>query len=123
MQNEGGCKMSESIAIEERITALVQQLPDVKKGQVLDFVKRLKHQEEQAEVTQKKLQSHRQLPKSIARLVEEGKLELSDCSDFGIDREEMKATMSFSELREQLSKISVPIEDYIRRERDKREQL
>ena len=115
--------MSESVAIEERITALVRQLPEARKGQVLDFVKLLKHQEEQAEITQKKLQPRQQLPQAIARLIEEGKLELSDCSDFGIDREEMKATMSFSELREKLSKISVPIEDYIREERDKRERL
>jgi len=115
--------MSESIAIEEKIIAVVRQLPQAQKAEVLNFAEQLNRKKLTGTTVKKQSKSKRVLPKAIARLVEEGKLELSDCSDFGIDRSKMKATMSFEELRKALSKVSVPIEEYIREGRDRRERL
>jgi hypothetical protein len=111
-------------AIEEKIIVVVRQLPQSQKAEVLNFAEQLNRKTKLAEATAKKQsKSKLSLPEAIAKLVEEGKLEFSDCSDFGIDRSKMKATMSFEELRNALSKISVPIEEYIREGRDRRERL
>jgi len=111
--------MSESISIEDKIVSVVQRLPGMKKAEVLDFAEWLSHNTESKE----EAQSKRTLPDAIANLVEGGKLELSDCSDFGLNEDWFIPTVTLEELREQLKDVSVPIEEYIRHERDKRESL
>ncbi|MBC8234478.1 hypothetical protein H8E77_33430 [bacterium] len=110
--------MSEFTFIEEKIVSVVRRLPKVKKAEALDFVEQLSQKTKPKEATSKQT-----LPKAIANLVEEGKLELSDCSDFGLNEDWFVPTVTLEELREQLKDVSVPIEEYIRRERDKREAL
>jgi len=110
--------MSGYTAIEEKNVSVVRRLPKMKKAAALDFVEQLSQKAKPKEVTSK-----RTLPKAIANLVEEGKLELSDCSDFGLNEDWFVPTVTLEELREQLENISVPIEEYIRREKDKREAL
>lgn len=111
--------MSESISIEEKIAFIVRRLPEMKKAEVLDFVEWLN----QKTKSEKKSEPKQTLSGAIAKLVKEGKLELSDCSDFGLNEDWFVPTVTLEELREQLKGVSVPIEEYIRHERDKRESL
>ena len=113
-----GIKMSEFIPIDEKIASVVRRLPKMKKVEALDFVEQLSRKTKPNE-----LESNGTFLKVIANLVEEGKLELSDCSDFGLNEDWFVPTVTLEELREQLKNVSVPIEEYIRRERDKREAL
>ena len=112
-------KMGESISTEEKIASVVRQLPKMKKTEVLDFAEWLSQKIKPEEESKPK----RMLPMAIAKLVEEGKLELSDCSDFGLNEDWFVPKVTLEELREQLKDVSVPIEEYIRCERDKREML
>lgn len=111
--------MSEAVSIVTEISSAVRHLPETKKVEVLDFVEWLSYRTGQ----NKKLGVKQRLPKQFAKLVKEGKLELSDCSDFGSNEDWFIPTATLAELREQLKDVSVPIEEYIRRERDKRERL
>jgi len=111
--------MSESISIEEKIAYVVRQLSEIQKAEVLDFAEWLSQKTE----PEKRAKSNRTLPGTIAKLVEEGKLELSDCSNFGLNEDWFVPTVTLEELREQLKNVSVPIKEYIRHERDKREAL
>ena len=111
--------MSESISIEEKIASVVRRLPQMKKVELLDFAEWLSQKAE----SEKEEKSKRTLPEAIVKLVEEGKLELSDCSDFGLNDDWFIPTATLEELREQMKGVSVPIEEYIRHERDKREAL
>lgn len=93
-----------------------QQLIAQKSGLILDArVQKTK--------SEKKSEPKQTLSGAIAKLVKEGKLELSDCSDFGLNEDWFVPTVTLEELREQLKGVSVPIEEYIRHERDKRESL
>ena len=111
--------MSNTISIEEKIVSVVQRLPEIKKAEVLDFAEWLS----QKTRPEKEMKLKRALPGAIAKLVAEGELELSDCSDFGLNEDWFIPTVTLEELREQLKSVSVPIEEYIRYERDKREAL
>ncbi|MBM3242741.1 DUF2281 domain-containing protein [Candidatus Poribacteria bacterium] len=111
--------MSESIPIEEKIASVLRRLPEMKKVEVLDFAEWLSKKTQ----LEKEAKLKQTLPGAIAKLVEEGKLELSDCSDFGLNEDWFVPTVTLEELREQLKNVSVPVEEYIRHERDKREAL
>ncbi|HIE28839.1 TPA: DUF2281 domain-containing protein [Candidatus Poribacteria bacterium] len=111
--------MSESISIEEKIAFVVRQMPEMKKAEVLDFAEWLSQKIE----SEKESKPEQTFSRALAKLMEEGKLELSDCSDFGLNEDWFVPTVTLEELRKRLKDVSVPIEEYIRRERDKREAL
>jgi len=97
--------MSKSISIEEKIASVVRRLPEVKKAEILDFVEWLS----QRTKVEKEAKPKRTLPGVITKLVEDGKLELSDCSDFGLNEDWFVPTVTLEELRGQLKDVSVPL--------------
>ncbi len=61
-----------------------------------------------------------ELPRFMQRMIAAGRLKLSEYQYTGLEEQHRHPHPSLSELRRQLEGVSVPIEEYIRAERDKR---
>jgi hypothetical protein len=106
--------MDAPVAYEEQIMSTVRRLPSRKRLEVLKIVQQM----EKEEVEQK---SQPKLPQFMQNMIAAGTLELSDLARYR-KTDPVKPQVSLEEFRRRLRErgVSVPIEKYIREERDKR---
>jgi len=106
--------MNTPVAYEEQIISTVRRLPSRKKLEVLKFVQQMEKEAVEEETKPK-------LPQFMQNMIAAGTLELSDFARY-MKTDPVKPQVSLEEFRRRLREkgVSVPIEKYIREERDKR---
>ncbi|MFQ5812772.1 MAG: hypothetical protein ACE5I2_06235 [Anaerolineae bacterium] len=106
--------MDTAIAYEEQIVRGVRRLPSHKRFEVLRIVQRMER-----EVAEEKPKLR--LPQFMQNMIAAGTLELSDLASY-MKTDPARPQVRLEEFRRRLREkgISVPIEEYIRAERNKR---
>jgi hypothetical protein len=106
--------MDTAIAYEEQIVRRVKRLPSHKRLEVLRIIQRMEMEvvEEEPEL---------RLPQFMQNMIAAGALELSDLASY-MKTDPARPQVRLEEFRRRLREkgISVPIEEYIRAERNKR---
>jgi len=105
--------MDAAIAYEEQIVSTVRRLPFHKRLEVLRIVQRMEREVVEEE-------SKLKLPQFMQNMIAAGTLELSDLASY-VKADSASPRVSLEEFRHRLRKkgVSVPIEEYIRKERSK----
>jgi hypothetical protein len=106
--------MDAAIAYEEQIVSTVRRLPTHKRLEVLRIVQRMEREVMEEE-------SRLKLPQFMQNMIAAGTLELSDLASY-VKTDPAKPQASLEEFRRRLREkgVSVPIEEYIRGERNRR---
>ena len=106
--------MDVAIACEEQIVRGVRRLPSHKRLEVLRIVQRMEREVVEEE-------SRLRLPQFMQNMIAAGTLELSDLASY-MKTDPARPQVRLEEFRRRLREkgISVPIEEYIRGERNKR---
>jgi hypothetical protein len=106
--------MDAAIAYEEQIVSTVRRLPAHKRLEVLQIVQRMEREVVEEE-------SRLKLPQFMQNMIAAGTLELSDLASY-VKTDPAKPQASLEEFRRRLREkgVSVPIEEYIRGERNRR---
>ncbi len=105
--------MDAAIAYEEQIVSTVRRLPFHKRLEVLRIVQRMEREVVEEE-------SRLQLPQFMQNMIAAGTLELSDLASY-MKTDPSGPQVRLEEFRRRLREkgVPVPIEEYIREERDK----
>lgn len=111
--------METQVAYEQQIVQTVRTLPFHRKLEALRMLQRLERVEEAKKEAEEEVKP--KLPRFMQNMIEAGTLELSNLADY-VKPEYVRPKANLEELRRRLREkgVSVPIEEYIRAERNKR---
>jgi hypothetical protein len=103
---------------EAQFLTLIRELPREKVVELINLAKVMKVSaaEKREGIAAQRL---RRLPTSMIRMLEEGRLRIAHYPIEDLDEKYPRPKMGLKEFRESLSRTSIPIEEYIRRERSR----